>query len=344
MSDFRPDPPVGPPADPRSGPRSEGFAEATHDPFAALRGGIDNSVSVPTRPSFVAALRTRLELALFPVIELPERTPIMASDTPTANPTTLSQSLTPYLCVHDGVAAIAWYTDAFGAIEITRYAGDDGRIGHAELRIGTATIFLSDEYQEIGVLSPRTLGGSGFALHLDVVDCDYTYGRAVEAGATELSTPEDKPHGNRTATIRDPFGHRWMLAQPIAAPSAAEVMAVDPSFVVSGRVPSEPGYITMHTPDMIKAAGYFGDLFGWAMEGGGHVKNTKFPMGFSGPTADHRDVTLYFRVDDIDTYAAKVIELGGQVLLKTEYPSGGNAECVDNQGFRFDLFRPAPGY
>ena len=312
----------------------------TTDPFGVLRASAN---VLDPRPSFVAALRARLEQALTPTIDLPERSALM-SDIATAAAPVLTGRITPYIAVHNGVEALDWYTRALGAIEVTRFSGDDGRIGHAELSIGTAVFFLSDEYPEMGVLSPRTLGGTPFALHLDVVETDYTYARAVEAGAVGVSAPADKPHGARGATIIDPYGHRWMLSQAIAAPSPEAIMAADPAFRVSGRVPSEPGYITMHTPDQTKAATFFGELFGWMFEPGGHIKNTRFPMGMTSTTDDNRDVTLYFRVDDIDTYAAKVVELGGRVLLTTEYPSGGNAECVDDQGFRFDLYRPAPGY
>jgi PhnB protein len=137
-----------------------------------------------------------------------------ANAMPTTTTSTVT-AITPYLTVHDGAAAIAFYTDAFGAIEEFRVVGDDGRVGHAELRIGAARIQLSDEYPEIDVRSPRDLGGSTVALSLTVPDCDAVFARAVAAGATEERPPEDQPHGNRMAVVRDPFGHRWNLLQPI---------------------------------------------------------------------------------------------------------------------------------
>jgi predicted enzyme related to lactoylglutathione lyase len=107
----------------------------------------------------------------------------------------------------------------------------------------------------------------------------------------------------------------------------------------------------MRTGSLERARAFFGTLFAWevepgSQEGGGHIANTRFPMGFM-TTADAEPtgpVTVYFRVDDIEPYAARVERLGGQVLSRATYPSGGNAECVDDQGFRFDLFQPAPGY
>lgn len=274
----------------------------------------------------------------------------------TAEPTTAEPSaLSPYIAVHDAAAALDWYRDVLGAIETTRFVDpSDGRIGHAEVTIGGARMMLSDEYPEIGVRSPRHHEGSSTALHLEVVDVDHTFARATDAGAVAQRPPADQGHGNRNATILDPFGHRWMLSQPIdaerttAAEAEGGVGGDGSDWAVTGRQPVEPGYITMRTADLGRARTFFGGLFAWSVEdgsqpGGGHIANTHFPMGFM-QGDEGEAVTLYFRVDDIEPYAAMVTELGGQVLARNQYPSGGNAECVDDQGFRFDLFQPAPGY
>jgi hypothetical protein len=104
----------------------------------------------------------------------------------------------------------------------------------------------------------------------------------------------------------------------------------------------------MRTGDLDQARASYGALFGWQIEagnveGGGHVANTRFPMGFA-PGAEGERVTVHFRVDDIDEYARRIEELGGRVLARSDYASGAGAECVDDQGARFDLWRPAPGY
>ena len=122
---------------------------------------------------------------------------------------------TIYLTVSDGPGAIDWYTEALGATEQMRVVGDDGRIGHAELTIGTARIMLSSEYPEMGVVAPTTLGGTPFAIHLDVPDVDAAFARAVSAGATAQGEPTDQPHGSRHGAIIDPYGHRWMLSQEL---------------------------------------------------------------------------------------------------------------------------------
>jgi PhnB protein len=127
----------------------------------------------------------------------------------------VTTTVTPYLTVSDAAAALDWYAQAFGAAETFRVVGDDGRVGHAEFRIGAAHFMLSDEYPEIGVRSPSSLGGTAIALHLTVTDVDALFAHAVAAGATSLGEPADQPHGARHGTLVDPFGHRWMLSQPL---------------------------------------------------------------------------------------------------------------------------------
>ena len=110
--------------------------------------------------------------------------------------------LTPYLTAHDCAAAIAFYASAFGAVETgARFTDSDGRIGHAEISIGGATIFLSDEYPDFGARSPRSLGGSNVALHTRVVDANETARRLLAAGAEVLSELAEQPDGERRGTF-----------------------------------------------------------------------------------------------------------------------------------------------
>jgi uncharacterized glyoxalase superfamily protein PhnB len=307
------------------------------DPFRALRRPAD---PVAPREAFARDLRARIETAL--ATEAPSEGANM-SDTAIQQ----HQVIVPYLCVDDANAAIAFYEQAFGAFETMRVLGDDGRVGHAEIAVGGARIYLSDEYPEIGVVSPRTLGGSGFAIHLEVADCDYAYERAVEAGATSLREPGDQAHGNRNATILDPFGHRWMLSQPIEDVDLETYAARERDWDVTGETaPVELGYLVLHTSDVDRAMRFFGELFAWQLDRspeGAHISNTRFPMGVSGHH-DADDVSPYFRVADLHRFAAKVEELGGRVIARNEYASGGSVECEDDQGLRFFLWRPAPGY
>lgn len=323
------------------------------DPLDALRLP---ATPVAPDPAFRDRLRTRLVAELAPPVSLrPQEEPVTDTTTQT---TTTTNALAPYLSVGDAAAALDWYRDVLGALETTRFVGDDGRVGHAEVVIGGSTLMLADEYPEVGNHAPAHYGGTSVTLHLEVVDVDHTFGLAVDHGAEVEREPSDQFHGNRNAIVRDPWGHRWMLSQPIAAERAEAAADADPGdfgdvreYDVSGRPPVEPGYITMQTRDLARARAFFGALFSWQVEagsldGGGHVANTRFPLGFmtveEPPAAG--DVTVSFRVDDIERYATRIEELGGRVLRRDEYASGGGAQCTDDQGFRFDLFRPAPGY
>lgn len=193
------------------------------DPFDALA---QPARPLAPRPDFVRDLRSRLVAALDLPVPLPGRNPVMTTATATAPATaTAARAVTPYLCARDATAALAWYVEAFGAVEGVRVVGDDGRLGHAEFAIGAATFFLSDEYPEYGVVSPATLGGSSITLHLDVDAVDDVFARAVAAGATPQGEPADQPHGARHGTLVDPYGHRWMLSQQVEQVDVEEYAA-----------------------------------------------------------------------------------------------------------------------
>ena len=119
---------------------------------------------------------------------------------------------TPYLCVKGGAEALDFYAKAFGGVEKSRMADPSGRIGHAEIWIGEAPIFLSDEHPEMGILGPKTLGGTSVGIHLYVEDVDAFTARAVAAGAKALRPVEDQFYGDRAGTLEDPFGHRWYVS------------------------------------------------------------------------------------------------------------------------------------
>lgn len=206
------------------------------DPFEQL--GAPVPASEP-RPRFTALLRDRLVRRLgldavdapTPTIDLPDRSP------PTSTAvTTTATTVVPYLAARNAIDVLDWYVEAFGAVEVMRIVGDDERLGHAEFTIGDARFYLSDEYPEIGVHSPASLGGSTTTLHLTVTDVDGLFARAVAAGATALAEPADQSHGARHGTLRDPAGHRWMLSQQIEQVSIDEYSrrADDDGFQVVG--------------------------------------------------------------------------------------------------------------
>ncbi|MEO8227817.1 MAG: VOC family protein [Gemmatimonadota bacterium] len=135
--------------------------------------------------------------------------------TPPVHPVPYGPRLTPYLTVRNGAAALDFYARAFGAVEVSRLVDPAGRIGHAELRIGEARVMLSDEYPEMNVVGPETLGGTSVALHLYTEDVDALAARAIAAGATVLHPVADQFYGDRGGKLRDPFGHTWWIASHI---------------------------------------------------------------------------------------------------------------------------------
>lgn len=119
-------------------------------------------------------------------------------------------SITPYLIVDDGKAAIAFYEKAFGATETMRLTMGEG-IAHAELLIGDSHIMLSEEWPDMDALGPRKRGGTSVSLMLYVPDVDAAFDRAVAAGATVRYPVKDQFYGDRTGTLVDPFGHQWSI-------------------------------------------------------------------------------------------------------------------------------------
>jgi PhnB protein len=119
--------------------------------------------------------------------------------------------ITPYLCVDGAAAAITFYGDVLGATERMRMDQPDGRVGHAELEIGDGLIMLADAFPEMGVRSPKDIGGTPVIIGVYVDDVDRVFERALKAGAKELQAVEDKFYGDRAGTFEDPFGHRWSV-------------------------------------------------------------------------------------------------------------------------------------
>ena len=125
--------------------------------------------------------------------------------------------LSPYLVVDNASAAIDFYCKALGATEIVRMGGPDGKVGHAELKIGSAIVMLADEQPEMDALAPKSVGGTPVTLALYVDDVDKTYAAALEAGATAIGEGgvSDQFYGDRVGQFLDPFGHKWHVATHI---------------------------------------------------------------------------------------------------------------------------------
>jgi PhnB protein len=248
----------------------------TNDPFLELRIRDD---AVDPDPTFRQSLRARLADAL-------DATPeVSMSHIPSRLAT-----ITPYLCCANAHDAIGWYRDAFGAElvgEIHPMSDTDDRVGHAELRIGESSIFLSDEWPEGDVYSPSTIGHGTTGFVLYVPDVDRTFADAVALGATEVRPVAAQFHGARSGWLRDPFGHRWNVAtampDPEGAPDPGRPFRAEDLF-------DEIGYYVLGRADLDRAKAFYSSVFGWrfAQESptpdgfrGAHVESSKVPFGLA---------------------------------------------------------------
>lgn len=225
----------------------------------------------------------------------------------------------PYLTVKGAGEALAWYVKVFGA----RLRGepimmDDGRIGHAELSLGdgeaAGLVYLADEFPEMGLLAPLS-GVASVSLVIPVADTDDVLNHASQAGGhVERWTYES--HGQRNATMVDPFGHRWLLVAPLGNSTR------------QGDVTS----LVLQVPDVLKAVVFYGAVLGWDCAPDGGVRGTSRPITIEG---GHQLVELVCQhaVTDLEAAIGRVADAGGQVVDS----SLGQARCVDNQGFAFAL-------
>ncbi len=132
------------------------------------------------------------------------------------------EGATPYLSIKGAAAALEFYKKAFGAVELVRM-DQDGKIGHAEMKIAGALIYLADEFPEIGAVSPKTLGGSSVTIAIYVENIDAFASKAVASGAKLTRPVEDQFYGDRAAQFEDPFGHRWWFATHVEDVSPEEM-------------------------------------------------------------------------------------------------------------------------
>ena len=307
------------------------------DPFDALRMP---ATPADPDPRFTAALRARVERALHLPRGVDVSTTTLASETAasaTPQPTGPLGAAVPYLAVRDGREALQWYADVLGA----RVVGDpivmpDGKVGHAELALGSGVLYLADEFPDIGVRSPEPDAAS-VSLVLYVPDVDAAVAAAVAAGGRLTREPYDA-YGSRNATVVDPFGHRWMLETPVAAAPAASASAYREG---------DLGYASLWVPNVDRAADFYAAVVGWSYAAGSagegrRIEGRSFPMGVWG---EQERGTLFccYAVDDVDAGVERVRAAGGQADAPVEQPYGLVADCVDDQGVRFALVQAPSG-
>lgn len=240
-------------------------------------------------------------------------------------------TLTPYITVADGQAAIDWYVKVLDAVPRGKpIVMPDGSIGHAEVGIGDAVLMLSEGSTEVPVQPPPPAGPYSHTIHAQVRDVDSTIERARQNGAQIEREPVDEPYG-RMAVMIDPFGHRWMLNRP---PSRA-----------TRQRHGDVAYITVRLPNDENAKEFYGAVLGWRLEPGSVAHAWNAPdvrpmLGIAGDTEAAAGVELCYRVRDIQTAAEQVRRHGGDSGEVEKKPYGLLVECVDSQGMRFQLWEP----
>jgi predicted enzyme related to lactoylglutathione lyase len=308
------------------------------DPLEVLRnpGG-----RVAPDPTFARTLRARLERAL----ELPRGVAVStATDRLNATagvtaaiPTPGAGAAIPYLAVRDGQAAIDWYVEVLGASLL----GDpivmpDGRIGHAELALGAGTLYLAHEFPEYGTVAPQPTA-SAVSLVLHVTDVDARVAAARSHGGT-VTKEIAEVYGSRNATVVDPFGHRWMLQQPISTVPAEEAPAAP-------WHQGDIGYVSIQIPDPDRAADFYADVLGWTYgesdPNGRHVDGQAMSLGIWG--GEQPDLFCCYAVGDVDAAVVRVRAAGGTAGAPTEAPFGRVSDCTDIDGRKFAVFAPPAG-
>jgi PhnB protein len=131
-------------------------------------------------------------------------------------------SVTPYLIIKGAADAIEFYKKAFGATELFRM-DHEGKVGHAEIKIGDSPIMLADENPEMGYKSPTTLGGTPVSIMIYVDDVDTIFKQALSAGGEQQKPLQDQFYGDRSGTLKDPFGHVWHVATHVEDVSPEEM-------------------------------------------------------------------------------------------------------------------------
>jgi PhnB protein len=133
--------------------------------------------------------------------------------------------ITPHIVVQGAERAARFYRDAFGAQEIDRIPVPDGRMMSIQLGLASCVLHVCDEFPDMGVLAPPSIGGTPVVLSLEVEDVDATFERAVAAGATVRQPPADMFWGDRHGQLEDPFGHRWNVSRHLRDMPHDEIVA-----------------------------------------------------------------------------------------------------------------------
>ena len=348
---------LGPPGAPVSRANVAGRFDMSFAPVVEV---IRDLKDLP-RPNFKARLKADLE-----------RRSSMAS-TAKAVPE-FGVTATPYLSVRGASAAISFYEKALGATVLSRIDQPDGRVGHAELSISGAKIYLADEFPEIDFRSPDSFGGSPVRIHLDVPDVDASARRMVAAGATVVRAVADQFYGDRSGQFRDPFGYTWVLSthnedvspEEMRRRAAAESRQIPAVSVAEREKPVNPireGFHSVTPYLVISNAGRWLDFAKRAFGAEEHFRakrpgaediimhaevkigDSMIEVADANPQFPAMPCTLTLRVADPDAVYNRAIAAGADPVEPVrDQPYGTRAGTVrDASGNNLHIFTPVPG-
>lgn len=143
--------------------------------------------------------------------------------------------VTAYLIIRGATRALDYYKKAFGAVELMRFPGENGTIGHAEIKISQGVVMLADEMPQMGYNSPQSIGGTPVSLMFYVTDVDAHFAQAIAAGGTVKQEVKDQFYGDRSGTLVDPFGHVWTIATHKEDVSVEEMQKRMAAMMTSGQ-------------------------------------------------------------------------------------------------------------
>lgn len=294
-----------------------------------------------------------------------QRRALMAS-TPTTS-REVRQTATAYLCVNDAAAAIEFYKKAFAAVEVMRLDGPGPKIGHAEIRIGNSSIYLSDEFPEYGVRGPQSFGGSPIRINLNVDDVDAFALKANAAGATVVRPVQDQFYGERSGQFADPFGYTWNISTRTEDVTGPEMQRrMNAMMQNAGQAPSEPptepkvnfirkGFTTITpylvlqdaagTIDFVKKAFAAEEIFRDIGSAGGihcevRVGDSMMMIGGGGPgvtwKGESRPMPFHVYVTDTDAAYRRALDAGATSLYEpADMPYGERSAGVKDVSGNF---------
>lgn len=267
----------------------------------------------------------------------------------------------PYLTVQGAREAIDWYcTHLGGHLRGSPVLMDDNTIGHAEIEIGGGVVYLAEEFPDLGLRGPQP-GQVSVSLMLPVADTDFTLERTRHNGAIVTREP-DETHGARTATIIDPFGHRWMLTGPLrtgplgTGSLGTESLGTGSFGTGPRREPRTPrsasadppqhgdiGFLSLNTPDAARARAFYGTVLGWRFaDDDRHVSTAERPLVVV-ETAGPATIACGYVVEDVGRAREHIVDAGGRIIREPYDHSGRmTVDAADDAGVEFCVYEPWP--